>query len=261
MRIRTVGHAVFAATMIGIGILSLIRADFIAVWQPVPKGMPARVLLIYICALVSLGSGLGLLWQRTATAAARTLLALLLLWLVLLKLPVVLHAPLQAVSWEDCGETAVMVAAAWVLYAWFATNWDRQHVGFAVGEMGMRIARVLYGLSMLAFGSAHFAYIKQTATLVPNWLPWHAVWAYFTGATYIAAGIAILTGVCAKAAASLSSLQMGIFTLLVWLPVIAAGTHDVSLWDEALISWALTVGGWVLADSYRVVPSSAAGVR
>jgi uncharacterized membrane protein len=257
MRITTAGHAVFAATMIAIGILSLVRGDFIAVWQPVPKALPARLLLVYICAFVSLGSGLGLLWQRSAAAAARALLVLLLLWLVLLKLPVILHAPLQVVSWEDCGETAVMVAAAWVLYAWFATEWDRQHVGFATGEQGVRIARVLYGLAMIAFGLAHFAYIKQTAMLVPGWLPWHAGWAYFTGATYVAAGIAILAGVCARAAAALSSLQMGIFTLLVWLPIVVAGTRDVSEWDEALISLALTVGGWVVADSYRTTPWSA----
>ena len=74
MRIASVGHAFFAATLIGIGILGLIKGDFTAVWDPVPKNVPARELLVYLCPLISLASGVGLLFQRTAAIAARLLL-------------------------------------------------------------------------------------------------------------------------------------------------------------------------------------------
>lgn len=261
MRVASVGHAVFAVVMIALGVMGFASGDFGAIWQPGLKVVPARELLVYLCAAISLACGIGLLWRRPAAHAARVLLVWLLLWMLAFKLPVIVRAPLSEGSWENWAETAVIVAGSWVLYAWCADAWDKRHLHFATDNCGVRIARVFYGLAMIAFGLAHFFYLDQTAPLVPGWLPWHVAWAYGFGVTYIAAGVAVLGGVVARLAAALSTVQMGLFTLLVWLPVVVTGHAHAFEWNELGISIALTAAGWVVADSYRDVPWFAAGAR
>lgn len=252
MRTASVAHVLFAATFVSLGIIGLTVGDFAPVWQPVPKAVPARDVLVYVCGAISLASGLGQLWRRAAASASCALLVWLWLWFVVFRLPILLRAPAVEYSWEGCGETAVIIAGAWTALALLASDWDRQRLGFAVGAAGLRAARVIFGAALIPLGLAHFVYLKQTASLVPAWLPAHAAWAYFTGGAYIAAGAAMISGVLARLAAALAALQMGVFTLLVWAPMLAVGPTDASAWSEALDSWALTIAAWVVADSFRL---------
>jgi hypothetical protein len=71
----------------------------------------------------------------------------------------------------------------------------------------------------------------------------------------------MVVGILGRLAASLSAVQIGLFTLLVWLPLIATGPKDPDQWSETVISWTLTAAAWVIADTYHGMGWLAVGKR
>ena len=231
----------FAASMIAYGVHALATRELAGIWGPVPRFIPAQGVLPWLVGVVMLACGAGLLWRRTTPLAARVLLAWLLLWLVLARLAEAALAPGVVGYWSGVGETLVVAAAALMLAR--------------AGDRGLLVARVLYGLALIPFGLAHFVYLKETASLVPAWLPSPRAWAMFTGGAYIAAAGALLTGVRARLASVLATVQIGGFTALVWLPLLASGKADASAWSESVISLALTAAACVIAQGLRGAPA------
>jgi uncharacterized membrane protein len=253
MRSANTGHVAFAITMIGIGIVGILNRDLMPLWNPIPGTGPVHGLLVYCVIGISLLSGIGLLVQRTAAMAARSLLATLLIWMLLFRLPSFIRAPLFEACWSVF-PLAVMLSGAVVLYVRFATAWDRIYLRPVSSISGLRMVRIISGLSLGFFGLAHFIDVEDTISLIPNWLPGHLFWAYFTGCAFIAAGISVVIGVFARLAALLSAVQIALFLFLVWIPIVATGSRVPFQWSETFLNAALLAGAWVIADSYRETP-------
>lgn len=230
MRIGTIA---FAVVVIALGVIGLVEGDFMPIWQPVPKDLPAREVLVYACASVSLAAGIGLLVPRFSRLAGRVLLVQLALWVVAFRVRDIVRIPGAFGAWDGCAETLAIVSAAWIL-----------------AGLRARAATILFGLVLVPFGLAHFIYEHDTAVLVPHWLPAPDVWAYVTGAAFLVAAAAILSGMRARLAAVLATVQIGGFTLLVWVPIVLQGAKSAFVWNELGISAALTAAAWVVADSY-----------
>ena len=254
MNLKTASRFFFAVTMISIGVMGLVASNFGPTWLPVPESTPLRPLLAELCAIVALACGAGLLVKRTAAPAALILFAYLLIWAVLFKVPFIVRSPLVEGSYQTCGERAVPIAAAWILYVWLANETNQARINLVSGDWGLRAARILYGLALIAFGLSHFAYLNLTTPLIPKWLPDPVFWAYFTGGAYLAAGVSVITGLAARVGAVGIAAQITLITILVWGTYVLAGNISAGNLQETIVSWAITAGSWVVAASYEGRP-------
>ena len=238
--------ALFAAGMIGLGILALVYGDFALVWQPVAAWVPGRTGLAYASGLVMLIGGAGLLFRSTVIWSTRILFPYLIVWL-LLKAPALVAVPQVEAVWLGFGELAVLLAGGWTLFAVFAGQGERPLLTFATGENGIRIARILFAVFLIPIGLSHLFYVKETAGFVPAWLPFRTGWVYLTGAGQIACGLGVLFSIYPRVAAMAEAGMLSLFTLLVWGPAILAAPKMRLPWTAFFISWAIAAGAWVVA--------------
>lgn len=244
----------FAIVMMALGLLGLIYGDFAMVWQPVPAGLPGRTALAYATAVLELLAGAGLLLPRTARLSARVLFVFLTLWVLTLRVPTLLRHPQVELAWLGFGETASIWAGVWCLFAGLAGDWERKHLGFAVGESGLRCARYLFAVALPMIGLSHYFYSDATVSYIPAWIPFPLAGAYLAGAGDIGAGLGIFFGVWPRLAATMEAAMQSTITLIVWVPTTLDKPHDRLQWTALVTSTLIASGCWLVAGSYRGGP-------
>jgi uncharacterized membrane protein YphA (DoxX/SURF4 family) len=212
--------------------------------------------LAYAAAVFMLAAGAALAWRRTVAAGAAALAGYYALIVVLWMGGRVLLAHYREYgAYSGAAEQLAIAAAALIVYA------ESARIDPNRAARLTRAGQVAFALCVLLFGGAHFVYLNLTAPLVPRWLPPGAhFWAYATGLFQIAAGVAILTGICSRLAALLLTAMYAGFGLLVHLPMLLAAPASRMTWSENALNLALTGAAWVVADSLsaRAAPASAA---
>lgn len=236
------GVRAYGIGAIALGLVGLVWGDFAAVWQPVPADWPARTALAYLWAGLFVAGGVLLQVRRTARAGA-LLVAALFIPFALLWAKRVIGFPQIFGTWSGFCEQLTLILGG--VAAWLAC-----HAMTDPAERRLaRTVRLLFGLCLLAFGGAHFLYVRETAAMVPAWLPpGTSFWAYATGACHALAGLALLSGIQALLAARLVTAMFAGFGLLVWLPQLFTAPHEHMAWAGNAINLTLTAAAWAVAE-------------
>jgi uncharacterized membrane protein len=129
----------------------------------------------------------------------------------------------------------------------------RQEHGF---DKIMPVGRVFFAIPLAVFGSEHFTFTANVASLVPRWIPAHTFWVYLVGIAFLAAAVSIAVLARARLAAALVGMTLLIFVLTMDLPAAVANPGNRFFWALALRQLAFSGGAFALAMSLSSTPST-----
>jgi uncharacterized membrane protein len=223
----------FGAASVIAGILDLIWREFEPAHQPIQAWsdhIPGITVLACIAAVWLIAGGLALLVRPAARAGAAAL-AILYSIFVLFPLPRLYTAPhylgrhfgvyngvLVSVS-----QQLVLVIAA--LCVWMTLS-DRP-----ANVVTTRTLRWVFGLCCIVFGVGHFTALQPTASMLPAWMPFGGIfWSVLSGIAFLAAGLAIVSGILDVQAAGLLAVMFLLFVVLVLTPRALATPRNHVAW-------------------------------
>jgi uncharacterized membrane protein YphA (DoxX/SURF4 family) len=230
--------ALYALGAILLGAVGIFFHEFALTWQPVPAGFPMRTQFAYLSGLLLIAGGGAILSRRGERAGALLLAAFYALWVIALHVPPAFANPKALYLWNGVAEITFLAMGAGALFA--------SRAGPRRGSLTIT-ARLLAGASAIVFGCAHFYYSKETAPFVPAWIPPNQMfWAYATGAGHLAAGLALVSGIGARLAATMLAGMMGSFVVLLHIPRVIGSPDSHLEWCMLSVATALTGSAWLI---------------
>ena len=225
---------VYGIAAVGLGAVALAFRDMPLYLQRVPTDLPGRSTLAMLWALALLLTGALAIFGRWRTWSCLALACSYALYAFWFSFPQSRAAAFSAGGWLAFFEVAAMASGGVIL--WSSPRADKAALA--------RAARVLVGFCAVNFSICHFVYDDITAGMVPQWLPAHHAWAYFTGLGHGLAGVALISGIRSKLAAMLEAVMCWTFVALVHVPAVATTPGDHGQWAMLTIAFAIGAGVW-----------------
>jgi hypothetical protein len=237
------GRLVFGASGVLFGSIALLWHDA-DTWQNLQHlwKMPFGVILGGGLMIAQIAAGIGIGFPRTARLAS-LILCLVYLSFSLACIPDILAA---TNIYERFGGSFFlffsMTCGAIALFAASESNAPRASL---LGQ----VARIGLGISAISFTLGQALLLRDTASLVPKWIPPSQMfWAILTTIAFALAAMAMLVRRRARLAIGLMTVMLAFFGVLIWIPRVLAHPEAHFDWSECLLTFLITGASWVVAD-------------
>jgi putative oxidoreductase len=251
------GRFLLAVPMIIYGFEHFIFAKFVATL--VPGWIPWHFFWTYFVGVALIAAGLAILVKRQTFLAAALLGGMIFAFVLLCHIPILARAHGDGMSGlfgdfagrlANAAKDLGLSAAAFL----FAGTQSKHWRNFGIDPF-FTMGRILFSISILAFGVLHFlypAYAPGIAPMFPSIIfppPGHLFWVDFTAIIFLASGLCILLKKDLRLAGTVLGTMILLFALLTWGPRFAA--HPFDIVGNWLKDIGVAGGAFILAASQK----------
>jgi hypothetical protein len=243
MKTALYGRIVFGAAAVLFGVIALMWHDA-ETWQNLQHiwSLPFGAIIGGCLMAAQIAGGTGIQFPRTARPAS-VLLCVVYLCFSLACVPDIIAA--SNIYDRYGGSFFLFVSLFCGAIALYAATEANTAKAVAFG----RLARLGLGVCAISFTLGQALLLRETAQLVPKWIPPSQVfWAILTTVAFALAATAILINRKARLATRLMTLMLALFGVMVWVPHVIAHPKAHFDWSECFLTFLITGAAWVVAD-------------
>ena len=243
MKTGLYARVVFGASAVLFGVIALMWHDA-DTWQNLQHiwSLPLGTVIGGCLMIAQIAGGVGVLYLRTARLAS-LVLGVVYLCFSLACVPDIIAA---ANIYDKYG------GSFFVFFSWFCgaiALYAATEADAARAVVLSRLARLGLGLCAISFTLGQALLLRDTAQLVPKWIPPNQMfWAILTTIAFALAAIAILVNRRARLAMRMMTLMLALFGLLVWVPRLFAHPRSHFSWSECVLTFLVAGAAWMVAD-------------
>ena len=243
MKTTVYARIVFGASAVLYGVIALMWHDA-DTWQTLTQiwRLPFGVIIGGCLMVLLIAGGIGMQHPRTARLAS-IVLGVVFLCFSLACIPDVIAA--SSLFERYGGSFFQMFSLFCGAMALYAATEESAARAVVLGK----VARIGLGACAISFTLSQILYLRHTADLVPKGIPPNQMfWAILTTIAFGLAALAMLIHRQARLAASLMTLMLGLFCVLVWVPRLIVHPDAHGNWSEFCLTFLITGAVWVVAD-------------
>ncbi|MBS1600381.1 MAG: hypothetical protein JST75_19285 [Bacteroidetes bacterium] len=233
-----------ALAMIVFGVQHFIYRDFLPKLEPVPAWVPARTFLAYCTGAIIILAAIGIATRIMDRLSAMVLGILFMGSVLCFHLSVLVSNLHDPDKWACICEELAIGSGTLILYGYLFGESSNQ-----MTRKIMRIAGILFALSLTIFGTQHFMYADFIATLIPVWIPFPLFWAYFVGIVFFLVAISIVTKKKTYLGLTLMRIMFFFWEISLHIPRVIGKPTNMDEWTSAAVALAMCACSFVIAST------------
>jgi hypothetical protein len=111
------------------------------------------------------------------------------------------------------------------------------------------LSNLCFAIPLAVFGALHLSGVDFVLPIVPSYMPWRLLVAYFVGCALLAASLSIATKIQVRWSGLLFGIMMFLFVAMLMIPGALASPRDRFAWTIVFRESSFGGGGWLLAGN------------